>query len=171
MKRAAVVDAHNDDTLIRQVGDTCVGRYWQGTVRGGHAVHIIDLAIGGFATVEFAAVPRGCANPLVAFGGWQEVVGLAQHGVGIAIAGADDGLYFGHRIGDQAGVDGFAGAILDVHLIDHSGCLSTTVDQQCADQQRVSSSKGFLGHSTGSESVRLIDRPPWHILPWDCSGL
>src|SRR3546814_19945115 len=58
MKRPAVIDAHHRGLAVFEVGDAHITRNRQRLVCGGHREHVVWLAAGGLAALEFLAVPR-----------------------------------------------------------------------------------------------------------------
>jgi len=56
---AAVVDTQVNAAVVLYIGDPYKGAQGQGLVCGGHAVHVVNFAVGGLATMEFPAVPGG----------------------------------------------------------------------------------------------------------------
>src|SRR3546814_5789225 len=64
MEGAAVIDAHNDRLARTGSRDPRVAGYGQGRMSGGHGIHIVGFAIGGFLPMEFPSVPgRGTLLP------------------------------------------------------------------------------------------------------------
>ena len=59
---AAVVDAHDDAAAVGRVAHARIARQRQRRVRGGHRVHVVDLAVGGAPAMELAPVPGGQAR-------------------------------------------------------------------------------------------------------------
>ena len=55
---AAIVDAHNDGTAVRHIGDARIARQRHGRMRRRQAHRVIDLSIGRQAPVERVAIPR-----------------------------------------------------------------------------------------------------------------
>ena len=103
IERAAVVDADDHALAVVQVGHPHIARQRQGLVRGGHAVEVVGLAVGGGLAVELGAVPgRGADHP-VGPRIVHRVVGLAQHGVGVGLHRTV--VRHRHRIGDPRHVD------------------------------------------------------------------
>ena len=73
-KGAAVVDPYHDFPAVFKIFDEQHGLQGQGFMGRGAGVHIVAFAAGGFAAVEFPAVPGGNPGFDIAFGRRQGVI-------------------------------------------------------------------------------------------------
>ena len=95
-ERPAIVDAHDDGTLVGKVGDAHIARQRQRRMRGGERRHVEHLAVRRPPPVELTAVPGGRAHLLVARIDLR-LVPLAAHLIGLADMVAPG------RVGDRFG--------------------------------------------------------------------
>jgi hypothetical protein len=71
----------------------------------GHSVHIVNFAIGGFAAMEFFAIP-GCYTLLaIVFIAGQYKIGFTKNCVGAFVTNFGNRFYLGNSIFDTAGVN------------------------------------------------------------------
>src|SRR5690606_34156851 len=109
VKRAAIIHAHHHGFAVSHIGYPHIRRNRQGFVGSGHGVHVVNLAIGGAAPVKLGAVPGGFAALLVGAFVFNQVVGFAEHCVGIFIARTGALFVTGHGIWHMGGVHHFGG--------------------------------------------------------------
>jgi hypothetical protein len=111
---AAIIDAHDDGMLVAQIGHARVARQRHGRMRGGDAVAVINLAIGGAPAVEGVAVPGSEAD-----GGifpFARHIGLPGDRIGVADQILAAALGHGFTVGDDARAGPAVNALGEIFL-------------------------------------------------------
>ena len=99
MKRSAVIDPDHHRTAVGHVGHAHIAWQRQGRMSGGHRVHVIGLAAGGFLAVKLAPVPRArtALTEHAVARDWH--IGAAKHHIGPVGGAAQGRLVDRNRIG------------------------------------------------------------------------
>ena len=69
-----------------------------------HSIHVVNFAVGSFATVKFFAVPGGHTLLAIVFTTGKHKIGFAKNGVGAFITNSGNGFHLGNSIWDTAGI-------------------------------------------------------------------
>ncbi len=98
MERAAVIHSNNNSLLSIQTRDPHIGWDRKSFMCCSHAIHVIDVAIRGAATMKFTAIPRGIPHLSIAQAAGHDFIGYTKLGIGVCVA------CFGNRLFNRLSV-------------------------------------------------------------------